>query len=905
MNAVLRLLRRLAHWWRFRANDAELHEELAFHRDAIERQLLDADVARDAAQATARRAMGNETRMREASRAVWLPPFLEGVWQDLKGTLRSLGRSPAFTTGVILTFALGLGANAAMFSLIDRLMFRPPPFTRDPATVHRVYLYRTSDGIERQTGGIYARFRDIAELSNNAFSAHSGFVLRELAVGIGPDAREAPVAVVSAGFFAFFDAPPAAGRYYTAAEDSPPQGAAVLVLSYGAWQTMYGGRTDAIGKTLHIGARVYTIIGVAPRGFVGLWPLTPPVAFIPVTTYAASAGPPDWASTYGWAFGLDILARRRPNVPLADASADLTNALVQSYSRQDIDVPAAIRTRNTLAQLRPRAVAGPLLEERGPERSSLAKVALWVAGVTVIVLLIATANVASLLVARSLTRRREVALRIALGVSRARLLSQAFAESLVLAVSGSALGVLVAMGMSAVLRLAFLPGTEPAPVATDPRTLGYIALVTLAAGLVTGLLPVLQLRHLSIVVDLKSGGRSGVGTAGRSRARVALLVVQGALSLVLLVGAGLFVQSLRNVNAVRLGFDADSVLVVETRMRDVTLDSAHTVALRNRLLGAATTVAGITHASLQFAVPFGGTSSWPVYIAGVDSTWQFGEFALNAVSPDYFKTMGTRILRGRGIAASDVSGSMPVMVVEASMAAVLWPHQDPIGQCVRMLAIVDQRPCWYVVGVAEDIHAHRMAPDARSFYYYVPATQLRPQEGGLFVRTPGEPERFIAALRERLQREMPGASYVTVTPLAENITAETRAWTTGATLFSVFGILALVLAGVGWYSVIAYHMAQRRQELAVRAALGATAASLVRLVVSEGVRFAALGVTAGVIIALVAARWIAPLLFNQSARDPAVFGYVALVLFVVAGAASAIPAVQGARADPSAALKAE
>lgn len=898
--SALRMVRRIAQWRRFRAYDAELEEELAFHRAAIERDLIARGYSSAAARKAARRAMGNEVYEREEARGVWLWPALEAVWKDAIATLRGLRRSPAFTIGILLTFALGFGANAAMFSVLDRLLFRSPPLLRDPASVHRVYLFRTVRGVEDQTGGQYARHADLARWTRS-FSSVAGHSIRTLAVGVGQDARELRVAVVSAGFFGFFDAPPVAGRYFTVAEDTPPAGAPVAVLGHAFWQTQLGGSRDVLGSTLQIGSVLYTIIGVAPREFVGLWPLRPPAAFIPVSSYSASVSGPNWQSNYGTAIGLGTIVRRKPGVNTSTASVDLTNAFTLSYRAQYASESNARALEERIASLRPRAFAGPILPERGPSRSNIAKVATWMSGVTIIVLLIACANVANLLLARAFTKRREIALKLALGVSRARLLSQFLTESMLLAVGGSALGLVLAVWLNALLSGAFLPGAARAPVVTDARTLVFLAMVTVAVGVFASVLPMLQVRRLSLTDDLKSDARAG--TYQRSRARAALLVLEAALSLVLLVGAGLFVRSLHNVRAVRLGFDPDSILVVQPALRGVALDSAGFVALRQRLLAAATTVPGITHASLQFAVPFATMSSWPLYVAGIDSVRTFGRFDVNAVSSDYFATMGTRLLRGRGIQASDVEGSMLVMVVGASMANVLWPNQDPIGKCVRIEQPAN--PCTYVVGVAEDIHTQSIGPEERFFFYYVPAAQFRPHEddGGLFARVRGDAEDFIEPLRQRLQQEMPGASYVSVTRLGENVEGETRAWVTGASLFTAFGALALVLAGLGLYSMIAYSVAQRRKELAIRTALGAAAADLLRLVLADGLRFATFGVLVGGLIALVAGRWIEPLLFNQSPRDPAVFGVVTALLLLVALTASAIPAVRGARVDPNAALR--
>jgi predicted permease len=702
-----------------------------------------------------------------------------------------------------------------------------------------------------------------------------------------------PIGVVSASFFSFFDAPPAAGRYFGPADDSPPAGAPVAVLSYATWQARYAGRAGAIGSSLHIGSAVYTVIGVAPKGFVGLWPFTPPAAFIPVTTYAAGTIGSNWISNYGSAFGLGTIVRRRPGVTVEAASADLSQALRASYVAQG--------SAELIPALRPRALAGSILPERGPERSSVARVALWLTGVTAIVLLIACANVASLLLARALARRREIALRLALGVSRSRLLSQLFSESMLLSVAGSLLGIAVGTWMAGLLSASILPGTQPATFATDPRTLAYLGVVTLLVGPFTGLLPMLQAQRLTVADELKSGARAGAHL--RSRARAALLVLQVALAVVLLVGAGLFVRSLSHVRHVRLGFDADSVLVVDLRMRDVKLDSARTVALRERLLQAATTVPGVSHASLQFAVPMAGMASWPISVPGVDSVKQFGEFELNAVSPDYFETMGTRILRGRGFERGDAAGAERVMVVGASMAATLWPGDDPIGKCVRIGIDPETMPCTRVVGIAENIHTRGFGPETRAFYYYLPAAQWQPQEGGLFVRPHGDARQAVEPLRQRLQEEMPGASYVTVTRLGEVVEDQARPWTMGATVFTAFGLLALVLAAGGLYSVIEYNVAQRRQELAVRIALGAAAGDVIRLVVGNGLRFAVSGAVAGGAVALAAGRWIAPLLFDQSARDPVVFVTVTAVLLVVSVGASLIPAIRIAHEDPIAALR--
>jgi putative ABC transport system permease protein len=892
----MRLFRRLAYWLRLRSNGTDLMDELSFHREMVERDLVRSGLTPAAAKAQARRTMGNETVMREASRAVWLWPALEAVWQDATYTVRDLRRNRTFTLGVTLTLALGIGANAAMFTLVDRLLLRPPALMIDPGTVHQVYLYRTSDGVERETGGQYVRNVDIAKYSA-AFSQTAMYALLPLAVGTGEATRVRNVAVVSASFFAFFDAPPVIGRYYTATEDAPPTPAPVAVLSRGLWVTQFGARRDIIGSALAIDAANYTIIGVAPDELVGLWPYQAPAVFIPVATYAASEGPPNWATTYGHAFGVSSIVRRKPNVTVTAATADLTNALRRSYEAQYAQESRALN----LKELRPRAVAGSILSERGPERSSVARVAVWLSGVTVIVLLIACANVANLMLARTIRRRREIAVRVALGVSRLRLFAQLLTEGIVLALIGGAGGLALAFWGSRLLRVTFLPNSDHVPLLTDSRTLLFAGAVTLGVGVLTGLAPLAHLHRGTVTADLKSGAREG--TYHRTALRTALLLTQSALSVVLLVAAGLFVRSLNHVRDVPLGFDADSVMFVEMQMRDIKVDSAAMAALRLRLLQATKDVPGVSQAALQEAVPFARMSSWPIFVSGIDSVDALGEFDVNTVSPDYFATMGTRIVRGRGFENSDRANTQRVAVVGESMAAVLWPGKDPIGQCFRFGA--DTVPCTYVVGVAEDIHSQSINAEPKLFYYYLPAAQWRPQDGGLFVRARGDVRQLMEPVRKRLQAEMPGSSFVTVTPLDEIVDLHRRSWILGARVFTVFGVLAVVLAALGLYSVIAYNVAQRRHELGVRLALGAARAEIVRLVVTESVRFALFGLALGCVVSLAGSRWIAPLMFKESPRDPAVFAIVTLVLLFVAIAASWIPALRAAGVDPKMALQSD
>jgi predicted permease len=769
---------------------------------------------------------------------------------------------------------------------------------RDPATAHRVYVANTYREKEFINGvSRYVAFEDLKRWTTS-FSSFAGYTTRRLAVGEGDNAREMLVGFVSYSFFDFFNAPPVIGRYFTAPEDTTPAGAAVAVLTYPMWRTQFGGRADVIGSTIRIGSVVYSVIGVAPRGFEGIWPGRAPAAYMPITNYGAAqqscAGRARlWYATYqcGW---MNAIARRKPSVSLDRANADITQAAVKSYVAS-----LAEQIKSPRVELaKPRAMIAPMLAERGPNKTAIARVATWVGGVSIVVLLIACANVANLLLARAIARRREIAVRLALGVSRGRLLSQLLTESIVLALLGGVVGVVVAQIGGGALRAGFLPDSTAPAGARDPRTVFFAFAAAIVVGLLTGVAPILRARRVDVVRDLRLGAREG--GQRRSAGRVALLVLQATLSVILLVGAGLFVRSLRRVEGMRLGYDVDPILVVGLNMRGETLDTSRHLDLFQRLLTTAKTTPGVVSASRQTAVPFWSNSSTHLTVAGIDTVERLGNFDYSAVGPEYFRTFGTRIVRGRGITVEDRRESPRVAVVSENMARVLWPGRDAIGQCMK----VDSDVCTTVVGIAENIKEQNLAADSM-FYYYMPVTQFRPRAGGLFVRVAGDAPKFSEQLRRSLQREMPGASYVTVTPFREIVAPTMRSFSLGATMFVAFGALALVVAAMGLYSVIAYNVEQRTHELGVRLALGAQPRDLARLVLTDGARVAVTGVGIGVAVALYASKWLEPLLFGVSPRDAAVYVTASVTLLLVAMLGSWMPARRASRTDPNIALRSE
>jgi len=885
------------------AVERELDDELRFHLEHEIDRLVRAGVPPAEAARRARLAFGGIDRIKEESRDARGTVLLESIAHDVRYALRGLRAKPGFTMGVVLTLALGIGANAAMFGIVDRLLFRPPDFLRDASLVHRVYEVTHRDGDAFEPVQRFPRYLDIVRWTTS-FSAVAIFATNHVAVGEREESRELRVTSASANYWDLFDVHPVIGRFFTPADDQVPTGSPVVVLGYSYWQTEFAGRPAVLGQTLRVGRTLCTIIGVAPESFAGFSEEGVPALFLPVTTHAWDLRGSDlqkgydYTKNYGWGW-FQTVARRKPGVSVAAATADLTQAIQRSWRKQQETNPDRYEAFDIR---RPRGVLGPVQYQRGPEGGPQAKIALWVSGVALIVLLIACANVANLLLARALSRRREIALRLALGVSRGRLTRQLLTESLLLAAIGGGLGIAVARWGGGLLRALFLPPDVASTASIDSRTLAVALIATLGSAVVTGLLPAVQATRYDLSQMLGSGARDAGGR--RSRLRSALLVFQAALSVVLLVGAGLFVRSLRNVRSLRLGFDVTPIVVVTDNMRGLRIAGPERIELERRQVEDVRAMPGIVSATQSPSIPFWSYEGRYLFVAGIDSVDRLGDFMMQAGNADYFRTFGTRILRGRPFNDLDGPTSPRVVVVSEGMANALWPGQDPIGKCIRITA--DTMPCTTVVGVAEDMHIGQLrAPGSdRQYTYTVPIAQYDDGPAAmLLVRVSGNAADFADPIRRRLQRLMPGASYVKTAPLQRMVDPRMESWRLGATMFVAFAGLALAIAGVGLYSVAAYGVTQRRREIGVRLALGASRAGVVRLVVGGGLRVILVGTVAGTLIALWSGRWVASLLFGESPNDPVVYAVVLATLVMVALVASALPAITAARVDPNATLR--
>ncbi len=835
-----------------------------------------------------------------ANPAATLSGVWADAWRDLGLAVRTARRQPAFTLFIVLTLGLGIGANSAMFGILDRLLLSSPPHIVDPDGVARVFIEKSPKGRERFSMATvsYPSFRDLAE--SRSMARVAAVATGQMILGSGADARAITASKVSGGYFELLGTRPALGRFFGEEEDQPPSGTAVAVVGHTFWTRDLGGSAAAVGSAIHLDGTVYTVIGIAPEGFTGdgLFAID---VWVPLQAGRASQ-PAGWRDDRGLRL-VSLLGRLRPGVGRGPASEEATRLYRRGMEGQFFADPD---DRVALTAMIPGVGPGGISEQ--------GRIALWLSGVALIVFLIAIANVTNLLLQRASQRRQEIAVRLALGMGRLRLARQWVIESLLLAVLGGGVGLLVARWGGDLIRITLLPYMAR-PEGIDWRLLGVTGATVLAAGLLAGLLPAFQAGSSSLLAALQSGRQAR--TFRRSRLRTGLLLVQTALSVILLVGSGLFVRSFHNVRTQDFGFSTASTLLATLQFAPGTPMSRQDDVYREAL-GRLRTVPGIVTVIPTDSLPFGPTSAPSLDVPGVDlSVFPQSPF-LNAAVPEYFDVMGMRILRGRAFTAADDAGGTPVAIVSETMAKTLWPGQSALGRCVRAGFVFDpaevkQMPCREVVGVVNDARPRSITPEPQPvMQFYVPYEQVppapvpdQPAISGLLIRTAGDPKLQVHPVQRALQSYASDLLYANVRPYQEIIDPKMRVWQLGATLFTAFGGLALAMAAIGLYGVLSYMVAHRAKEMGIRIAMGARSADLIRLVVGEGLFFAAIGIVAGGVAALLAGRWIEPMLFGTSPWDPAVLAGVAATLTLVALAASLLPALRATRTDPNLALRAD
>lgn len=850
----------------------------------------------------------------------WMGMERPNVWwsilrEGFEPAVRTVRRYPGFTAAVVITLGLGIGANATMYGIVDRLLLQPPAHVVEHERVRRVAVETLSFF---GTGELVMRplitFGDYEDLkSHEGFSAVAVFTdADERTIGSGESATRAQVALASAEFFPLLGVAPIRGRFYTAEEST--RGSvlpAVAVLSAEYWTSVYGANPDVLGRTVEVEGFGYTIVGVAPAGFTGV-DLGKVDFWLPLRVGSTVRG-----------YAGRAVIRVKDGVSIEAAEAEANRLVLNGW-------------RGVEARGKPvRLVLWPLITGRGPgadfdpgerglENTAESRVAVWLAGVSVIVLLIACANVANLLMARGTRQRREVAVRIALGASRGRVVGQMMVESVLLALAGGLLAFILARWGGDIVRSMVLPDVYFPDSGLAGRLLGFTAIAALVAGVTAGIGPALQASRADITGFLGDGSRGS--SARRSKFRMFLTIAQAAMSVVLLVGAGLFVRSLGEARSVDLGLDVDRLLLarLDTRMsvRSVAESRPRYLeervfeeewfALHEEAIRRLSALPGVRSAAAARVLFQGSSNPGRFSIPGIDSIAQVpgGQYQ-QWVSPGYFETLGVAIIRGRPFEASDRTNDRAevprVAVVSETMARVLWPDSDALGGCLllEMQDGVRAEGCTTIVGVAEDV-ARGGFQDVPGFTYYLPQPpNSRLVYRGIYVRAEGEAGSIIAEVTALLRSFSPEVWYADVRTLESMLEPEARAWTLGVTIFTLFGLLALCLAAIGLYSMLAFDVAQRTRELGIRQALGATKSRLLRSVLCQGAGLALLGVGLGLGTAYFAAPYANDLLFEVPPRDPWVFAGVALALIAVSGVASLVPGLRATRADTIEALRAE
>jgi predicted permease len=875
-------------WWR-RDRDPRIGDEVRFHRDRLIDDYVAAGMERQEATRRACLAFGNVGAIEEACRDV-RGRWVQDLAQDLRYTLRTLRRNPVFAAVVVVSLALGIGANTAIFSLINAVMLQALP-VHEPARL--VQIGRIRQDVEGPGGRpafvsypMYVHFRD------NLQSIAGMFAQSTFGQPIAVDGEDDLVTIdaVSGSYFDVLGIRPAAGRFFGAADDVPSATDAAAVITNAYWQRRFGRRLDAIGASVSIRQRVYTIVGVTPPAYPGAQSGRATDVIVPLATMMTDQQRASIGSNT-----LAVLGRLGATASLEQANAEVAT-LFNRFLLANVPAGPAPQRAQILSQ---RAGAFAAAGGFNPVRDAIAQPLLMVMGIVALILVLACVNLSGLLLARGEARQREVSVRLAIGAGRGRLVRQFLTESLVLALIGGAAGLAMAGWLSARLLDLFISGRDVVlSAAPDGRVLAFTALVSLATCIAAGLAPALRAVRVTVNPGLKEVRAHGHGRLGQ-----ALVVAQLAISMVLVVGATLFIGTVVKLYAVDRGFESDDVLVVNVRnSRPYPPDRA--IAIQRDLLERLRTMPGVRSASAAQTLPVGG-ALWDrsVQVAGYEARPNEPNVGFNVIAPGYFATLGTEVLAGREFSDRDTDTAPTVAIVNESFARHYFGGRPALGRRVTSVGVT-----YEVVGVVRDTKYQHLR-EATLKTMYIAWTQREGDQPSSYVYLvrggAGNPLRFVPDLDALVRAADPGMRIRTAIPYATVIDRSIANERVLATLAGLFGTLGLLVAGVGMFGVLAFQVARRTNELGVRLVLGANRWSVMRLVLRDVVAMLVPGVAIGAGISLLLTGLARGILFGLTPTDPAAFVVAASVLAGAALVAGWLPARRASRIDPMHALRHE
>jgi putative ABC transport system permease protein len=876
----------------------DLDRELEFHLAERADELMAGGMGEAEARRQARLRFGGDGVHRERTRERDVLPWLESLAADVRYALRSLRANPGFAGVAVLSLGLGIGANTAIFSLMDAVMLRALPVDRPEELV--LVTMGGPDDVDF-TNPLWEEVRDRQDVFAGAFA----YSEQRFDLAGGGEVRPVEGAWVSGGFFGTLGVAPAAGRLLGAADDF--RGCpAVAVLGHGFWQSAYGGSAGAVGRTVSLNGHPFQIVGVAARGFTGVEVGKAAQVFAPLCARAVVDGGDGGLDQRSFWF-LRIVGRRAEGVTEAGARARLA-ALAPAVFGATVppdwdDKGKREYAKNTLD-------AVPAASGYSGLRVQYRDALLALAGVVGLVLLIACANVANLLLARATVRRREVAIRLAIGAGRGRLVRQLLTESLLLALLGGAVGLVFASWASGLLvrLLSTRANAVRLDLGVDGRLLAFTLAVTTATAVLFGLAPAWRATRVDPHAAMQATGRSVAEGHSRFTLGRALVVGQIALSLVLVLGAGLLLGTFRRLATLDPGFRSEGVLLASLNLRGTGLPDERLPALKREILEAVRATPGVRSASASAITPVSG-AAWNgrVVVDGYTPARRDDDLVFfNSVSEGFFATMGTPLLAGRDFDRGDAAGSETVAVINEAMARRFFAGASPLGRRIEVDGPPGQQKTLRVVGVVGNTKYRSLREETEPLVYLSMAQDVGagPPMFSLELRTAGPPAALAPAVTAAVGGIDRGVSlrYATLREQVDGSLTQERLL---ATLSGFFGGLALLLAAVGLYGTMAYSVARRRGEIGIRIALGAARARVVRLVLGEVGRMLLAGVALGMLAAAVMVRRVAPFLFGLAPSDPATWALSALTLAAAAAAAGALPAWRAARVDPMDSLREE